>query len=102
MDAIEFVRLEAEPKDNGQRVEVDVVAAGADVSAAISEFYRLMAQVRGIDAADEDEVRERLAALVGDEVAAEALRDFVLNRLTTAAVRRALSRPRPFAAMPTR
>lgn len=87
MDAIEFVRLEAEPKDNGQRVEVDVVAAGADVSAAISEFYRLMAQVRGIDAADEDEVRERLAALVGDEVAAEALRDFVLNRLTTAAVR---------------
>ncbi len=87
MDAIEFVRLEAESKDNGQRVEVDVVAAGADVSAAISEFYRLMAQVRGIDAADEDEVRERLAALVGDEVAAEALRDFVLNRLTTAAVR---------------
>ncbi len=87
MDAIEFVRLEAEPKDNGQRVEVDVVAAGADVSAAISEFYRLMAQVRGIDAADEDEVRERLAALVGGEVAAEALRDFVLNRLTTAAVR---------------
>lgn len=87
MDAIEFVRLEAEPKDNGQRVEVDVVAAGADVSAAISEFYRLMAQVKGIDAADEDEVRERLAVLVGGEVAAEALRDFVLNRLTTAAVR---------------
>lgn len=87
MDAIEFVRLEAEPKDNGQRIEVDVVAAAADVSAAISEFYRLMARVRGIDAADEAAVRERLDALVGAEVTAEALRDFVLNRLTTAAVR---------------
>ncbi len=87
MGAIEFVRLSAEPKDGGQRIEVDVVAAGADVSAAISEFYRLMARVRGIDAADESEVRERLDEMVGADVAAEALRDFVLNRLTTAAVR---------------
>ncbi len=87
METVKFVRLEAEPKDRGQRVEVDVVASGADVAAAISEFYRLMARVRGIDDADEGQVRERLDELVGADVACEALRDFVLNRLTTAAVR---------------
>lgn len=87
MEPIEFVRLEAEPKDGGQRVEVDVVAAGPDVAVAISEFYRLMARVRGIEAADEAQVRERLDEMVGADVVREALRDFVLNRLTTAAVR---------------
>lgn len=87
MEEIEFIQLKPEVKDEGQRIEVGVVASAPSVAAAISEFYRLMAQVKGIDADSEDGIREKLDKIVGPEVAAEALRDFVLNRLTTAAVR---------------
>ncbi|MCI8469487.1 MAG: hypothetical protein HFJ75_08405 [Eggerthellaceae bacterium] len=87
MDTVQFVKLESAVKDDGQRIEIDVVAPADAVSAAISEFYALMARVKRIDATDEEDVRRQLVELVGEGVFLDALKDFVLNRLTAAAVR---------------
>ena len=84
-----FTKLAAEEKDGGQRIEVAIEVEASRVDELLDEFYRLMARIRGIDAMAKD--RTSLAssleeALVAEEVRA-ASRDFLLNRLTTEAVR---------------
>lgn len=87
MEAIDFVKLESEIKDKGQRIEVDVVAPADKVAQVISDFYRLMARVKGIEPVSVEEARRKLEELVGATDLKEACRDFVLNKFTMAAVR---------------
>lgn len=87
MDTVEFVKLESATKDDGQRIEIAVVAPADAVSSAIAEFYELMAKVRHIEIADREELKAQLVALVGEGPFLDALRDFVLNRMTAAAMR---------------
>ncbi len=88
METLDFIQLEAEPKEDGQRIEVNAVVSGSDVSRVIDEFYNLMARVRHIDSGDIDKIHENLKASIDEDTLQEALRDFVLNRLTTAAVQK--------------
>ena len=87
MDTVEFVKLESATKDDGQRIEIAVVAPADAVSSAIAEFYELMAKVRHIEITDREELKAQLVALVGEGPFLDALRDFVLNRMTAAAMR---------------
>ena len=87
MDTVEFVKLESATKDDGQRIEIAVVAPADAVSSAIAEFYELMAKVRHIEIADREELRTQLVSMVGEGPFLDALRDFVLNRMTAAAMR---------------
>lgn len=82
-----FIKLEYEAKDKGQRIEIDIVVAAADVERAMEGFYDLMARVKQVGAPAGPERVRRLEGLVGAEVLQEACRDFVLNRFTTEAVR---------------
>ncbi len=87
MDTVEFVKLESATKDDGQRIEIAVVAPADAVSSAIAEFYELMAKVRHIEITDREELKAQLVVLVGEGPFLDALRDFVLNRMTAAAMR---------------
>ena len=82
-----FIKLEHEAKDKGQRIEIDIVVAAADVERAMEGFYDLMARVKQVEVPAGPERVRRLEGLVGAEVLQEACRDFVLNRFTTEAVR---------------
>lgn len=90
MDGIDFIKLDSAEEDKGQRIELDVVVGAADVAACMGDFYSLMARVKRVSlpntACGEEQARA-LEELVGAQVLAEACRDFVLNRFTTAAVR---------------
>lgn len=84
-----FKRLVAEKRDEGQRIELEVVVDAARVDAALYEFNALMAQVRGIEAAEEEHpsLETRLKGELGAEEFEAASRDFLLNRFTMEAVR---------------
>ena len=45
-----FIKLEYEAKDKGQRIEIDIVVAAADVERAMEGFYDLMARVKQVGA----------------------------------------------------
>lgn len=90
MDGIDFIKLDSAEKDKGQRIELDVVVGAADVAACMGDFYSLMVRVKRVglpNTACGEEQARALEELVGAQALAEACRDFVLNRFTTAAVR---------------
>lgn len=84
-----FLKLAAEEKDGGQRIEVEIEVGADRVDELLDEFYRLMARVRGIDAASGDcsSLSLALADALGEEEVRAASKDFLLNRLTMEAVR---------------
>lgn len=84
-----FTKLAAEEKDGGQRIEVAIEVEASRVDELLDEFYRLMARVRGIDAMAKDRtsLASGLEEALGAEEVQAASRDFLLNRLTTEAVR---------------
>ena len=86
MGGIDFIRLDSAVKDGGQRIELDVVVGGADVASCVDEFYACMARVKRVGGACSEAQRQALEELVDARDLAEACRDFVLNRFTTAAV----------------
>ena len=86
MGGIDFIRLDSAVKDGGQRIELDVVVGGADVASCMDEFYACMARVKRVGGACPEAQRQALEELVDARDLAEACRDFVLNRFTTAAV----------------
>ena len=87
VDKSDFAKLECEPKDNGQRIEVSIVVAADKVTPVISEFYCLLARVKGLSFSDAADARQKLEAAIGIPDLDEACRDFVVNKFTTAAVR---------------
>lgn len=84
-----FKKLVAEEKDGGMRVEIEVAIDAARVNETLDEFYRLMAQVRGMDATADDRLslKARLAEEISMQEVEAASKDFLLNRFTMEAVR---------------
>ncbi|WP_139651555.1 trigger factor [Raoultibacter phocaeensis] len=84
-----FKKLVAEEKDGGMRIEIEIVVDAARVNETLDEFYRLMAQVRGMGAKADDRLslKERLAEEISAQEVEAASKDFLLNRFTMEAVR---------------
>lgn len=84
-----FTKLVAEEKDGGQRIEVAIEVDAARVDVLLDEFYRLMARVKGVDAetSDRSSLVSSLEEALGVHEVQAASRDYLLNRLTTEAVR---------------